>query len=120
MSKAATIRNINTRFASASALRGGYLKAQFAHTLERAMFRRIVVTVGAIAAFGISLVTTAAADPYRWCAVYSYDVEIRNCGFVTIEQCRAAISGVGGYCEANPFYTGPDEKPAKPARKRPR
>jgi hypothetical protein len=82
------------------------------------MFRRIVVTIGVVAAFGITLGTSASADPYRWCAVYTYDVEIRNCGFVTIAQCRAAVSGVGGYCEPNPFYTGPDEWPAKPERKR--
>jgi len=74
---------------------------------------------GAFAAFGMWLGTTTAAAPYRWRAVYSYYVEIRNCGFVTIDQCRAAVSGVGGYCEPIPFYTGPDEMPAKPARKRP-
>ena len=82
------------------------------------MFRRFVIAIGIVAAFGISVAATVAADPYKWCAIYSFDVEIRNCGFVTIEQCRAAISGVGGYCESNPYYTGPDEKPAKPTRKR--
>ena len=27
-----------------------------------------------------------------------------NCGFLTIEQCRATISGMGGFCEPNQFY----------------
>jgi hypothetical protein len=51
----------------------------------------------------------AHADPYRWCAQYggSEGDGGRNCGFVTIEQCRATISGIGGTCEPNPFYTGP-------------
>jgi uncharacterized protein DUF3551 len=48
-------------------------------------------------------------DPYRWCAQYggSDGDGGRNCGFITLEQCRAAISGVGGVCEPNQFYTGP-------------
>src|SRR5262245_2738268 len=44
------------------------------------------------------LVGIASADPYRWCAVDSVGGGT-NCGFVTIEQCRATISGVGGSCE---------------------
>ena len=48
-------------------------------------------------------------DPYRWCAHYSGEGGGgTNCYFMTIEQCRAAISGVGGYCGPNPFYTGPE------------
>jgi hypothetical protein len=27
-----------------------------------------------------------------------------NCGFRTIEQCRAALSGNGGFCVPNQFY----------------
>ena len=38
-----------------------------------------------------------AADPYKWCAVDGGGGT--NCGFVTIEQCRASISGMGGSCE---------------------
>ncbi len=41
----------------------------------------------------------------------------RNCGFDTYEQCRAAVSGVGGYCEPNLFYQGNPVPPA-PARRR--
>ena len=51
-------------------------------------------------------------DPYRWCAVYSGDAGgASNCGFLTIEQCRATVSGIGGYCEPNQFYN-----PGKPSR----
>src|SRR5690348_17456610 len=38
-----------------------------------------------------------AADPYKWCAVSSGGGT--NCGFVTVEQCRTSISGMGGFCE---------------------
>ena len=51
---------------------------------------------------------TAKADPYRWCAEYSGGGQGggRNCYFLTIEQCRAAVSGVGGSCNINTFYDG--------------
>lgn len=52
---------------------------------------------------------TAQADPYRWCAVYAGGETGSggsNCYFLTLEQCRAAISGMGGFCEPNQFYDG--------------
>ena len=65
-------------------------------------------------------VGTANADPYKWCALYSGGREGggTNCGFVTIEQCRATISGIGGTCTPNQLYTGPAERRAKHSRKR--
>lgn len=50
----------------------------------------------------------AKADPYRWCAEYAGGSAGggRNCYFVTLEQCRWAVSGVGGTCTPNPFYDG--------------
>ena len=53
----------------------------------------------------------AAADPYKWCAAYRNGSN--NCGFTTIEQCRASVSGVGGFCQPNQFYTGPDKTSAQ-------
>ena len=41
---------------------------------------------------------------YPWCGQYGTRGGARNCGFTTSEQCRAAISGMGGYCIENPFY----------------
>jgi len=49
----------------------------------------------------------AAADSAKWCAAYRNGST--NCGFITIEQCRASVSGVGGTCEPSQFYTGPDK-----------
>ncbi len=44
-------------------------------------------------------------DPYPWCAVYGGDAGgASNCGFLTIQQCRETISGMGGFCEPNQFY----------------
>ena len=65
-------------------------------------------------------VGTAKADLYKWCAFYSGGREGggTNCGFVTLEQCRATISGVGGSCGPNQLYTGPAERRVRHARKR--
>jgi len=55
-------------------------------------------------------------DPYPWCAVYGGDAGgACNCGFLTIEQCRATVSGIGGFCAPNQFY---NPRPAARARKR--
>jgi hypothetical protein len=39
-----------------------------------------------------------------------------NCGFLTLEQCRASVSGIGGFCVANQFYN--PQRSAKGNRKR--
>ena len=50
---------------------------------------------------------SAKADPYRWCAELLLNWGgASNCWFMTLEQCRATVSGVGGYCTPNPFYDG--------------
>jgi Protein of unknown function (DUF3551) len=61
----------------------------------------------------------ASADPYKWCAAYGGmgGGGGTNCGFLTLEQCRATVSGIGGSCEQNRFYTGPDDKPTRRARR---
>ncbi len=54
-----------------------------------------------------SFTSPAQADPYRWCAEYGAGHGGRNCGFVTLAQCRAAIAGDNrATCTPNPFYTG--------------
>jgi hypothetical protein len=81
----------------------------------------------AIAAFAFALAIATAvsdgearaqADPYRWCADYAYGGlgGAKNCYFLTLEQCRATVSGVGGNCTPNPFYTGPSDDRPRPAR----
>ena len=66
----------------------------------------------------ISVTPARAGIEYPWCAQYSGsdDGGHTNCGFVTIEQCRATISGIGGFCVPNQFYTGTDKTPAKRKR----
>jgi hypothetical protein len=56
-------------------------------------------------------------DPYPWCAVYGGGNSggASNCGFLTIDQCRATVSGIGGFCAPNQFY---NPKPATRVHRR--
>ena len=68
------------------------------------MMRLKLVLFAAVALAGIA--RPAAAIEYPWCAQYSGDDTGggRNCGFSTHDQCRATVSGFGGFCEPNLFY----------------
>lgn len=62
-----------------------------------------------------------AGIEYPWCAVYSEStVGATNCGFATLAQCRATISGVGGVCQPNPAYVGPAPRPQPKRHNQPR
>jgi hypothetical protein len=87
------------------------------NAMRKILFRLAVVT--GLAAPLFTVVGTASADPYKWCANYSggSDGAATNCGFVTIEQCRATISGIGGSCGLNQFYTGSNKEAASRKRR---
>jgi hypothetical protein len=70
--------------------------------------RSFVFAAAALAV--VAATQPASADPYRWCAEYGgfFGGGGTNCYFSTWQQCQAAISGVGGYCRKNLFYTGSD------------
>jgi hypothetical protein len=67
-------------------------------SLRSALAGAAFVTVGALGA-------TPASAEGAWCAQYggSSSGSATNCGFYTFEQCRAAISGVGGFCSHTPY-----------------
>jgi hypothetical protein len=81
--------------------------------------RKTALGIAVAAGFAASFfVGPASADPYKWCANYAGGRGGGgNCGFVTLEQCRLTLSGMGGLCNENPFYTGPD-RTVRPKRKR--
>ena len=62
----------------------------------------------------------AAAIENPWCANYSNGMGGggRNCGFSTIDQCMATVSGIGGFCEHNLFYSGWTAEQPHHSRKR--
>jgi hypothetical protein len=80
---------------------------------------RLALTAAFAGLLAIGVLTYAdgaKADPYRWCAEYGGGRGGgTNCYFVTLGQCRAAISGMGGFCRPNTFYTG-DDRPRRRTR----
>jgi hypothetical protein len=76
----------------------------------------------AVTATALASCSIAGAQEYPWCARYADDNGGTNCGFSTLEQCRAALSGNGGICDANLFYTPPSPpavaKTAQPPKKK--
>lgn len=62
---------------------------------------------------GLALITTlvlpvglpageAQAQEGAWCAYAGGRNSYENCGYYTLQQCREAVSGVGGACMPNP------------------
>ena len=66
-----------------------------------------IFTSTALAALTLVFATGNHADAAAWCA--HYQDSGTNCGFYTLQQCQAAISGVGGYCALN--LDGPPGQP---------
>jgi hypothetical protein len=66
--------------------------------------------IGATAAFGCALalglaptLSTDARAQGRWCAESGGRGAYQNCGYYTYQQCREAVSGVGGFCRPNSY-----------------
>jgi hypothetical protein len=64
------------------------------------------VLTGVVLLLTASGLSAAQADPYPWCAIYSVGDAAYNCYFLTFQQCQRTISGIGGICQPNLFYTG--------------
>ncbi len=47
------------------------------------------------------MVSDAGGASNRWCAYSPKRSE--NCGYATLDQCRAQVLGLGGFCRPNPF-----------------
>jgi hypothetical protein len=79
-----------------------------------------LIILAAAATLAMPATQAAQAREYPWCAYYGgSDNDATNCGFETREQCRAGISGVGGYCQTNPRYipSGRDGRHSNRTRK---
>jgi Protein of unknown function (DUF3551) len=50
----------------------------------------------------ITVLVTDANAASNACAVYSKR-GTENCGYATLDQCRAQVLGLGGWCRPNPF-----------------
>jgi len=62
------------------------------------MLTKATIVLSAATVLAAASVVPAAATQY--CA--SYTSGGKNCGFSSLPQCQAAVSGVGGFCSASP------------------
>ena len=60
----------------------------------------------------------APAFSYPWCAHYMMQNGARNCGFTTFAQCMQTVTGIGGFCAANPAYVPEKHLTTKSKRSR--
>jgi len=80
-----------------------------------------VIVAGAVLLLGGTLLVRAASPAQAffrnyneaWCAQMGDGIE--DCSYYTWQQCRAAASGTGNFCYANPRYV--PHEPRKPKRK---
>jgi hypothetical protein len=79
---------------------------------------RLLLFLLAICAEVVCIDTRAEAQNYPWCAQYG-SMGGMNCGFATLQQCQATVTGMGGFCEVNTQYQpGPGPDPSTGSRRR--
>ena len=61
------------------------------------------IGLGSVSLVMVTLLVTEAADAASnaWCATTPRRSE--TCGYATLDQCRAYVLGLGGFCRPNPF-----------------
>jgi hypothetical protein len=75
--------------------------------LRTAIFKIAVATAALGLYVALADAQASAGFPvYPWCGFYNMSGGATNCYFANRWQCEQAISGNGGYCYHNPFYTG--------------
>jgi len=73
---------------------------------------RFAFALAAIMTLGAFDAASPVSAQGAWCALYSGSHGgASNCGFYTLEQCRAAVSGVGGECSPSPYAYHPLQEP---------
>ena len=92
--------------------------AEIASYAGQELYRMRALFLILLAMLACSSAQAAPYDPYPWCAAYGGSWSgTSNCGFKTLQQCMATVSGIGGSCEPNQFYNpGRGGKRAKAAR----
>ena len=70
------------------------------------MMRVLFLTALAALAGGVVMAGPARADEFPYCSSPGVSVG-QDCSFNSLEQCLAAVRGMGTFCERNPRYTAP-------------
>ncbi|MBR0936723.1 DUF3551 domain-containing protein [Bradyrhizobium jicamae] len=78
------------------------------------------------ALLALSTVATAPASAQKYDSTspvcktnYRWGGEDTDCGYISLEQCRAVASGLPAMCFNNPYYAGPSiDRQRAPARRK--
>jgi Protein of unknown function (DUF3551) len=70
--------------------------------IRRRQMKSILFVLSLVAATTV-LSTSTQAQNYPWCADYG-SMGGTNCGFTTLAQCEATVTGMRGFCEVNTQY----------------
>ncbi|WGS17111.1 MULTISPECIES: DUF3551 domain-containing protein [unclassified Bradyrhizobium] len=82
-------------------------------SLTLALFVAAVVAGAPASAQKYDSTSPVCKTNYRWGG------EDTNCGYTSMEQCRAAASGLPAMCFNNPYYVGLSaDRPREPAKRR--
>ena len=78
--------------------------------------------LAAVVAFGAFASTPASAQKYDFTSPvcktnYRWGGEDTDCGYTSLEQCRATASGTGAMCFDNPYYAGASAARPRSARR---
>ena len=84
-------------------------------TLMEERFMR-AIPIAAIMIVAVFLLDNPACADGTWCAQYGTGFSGKNCGFYSFEQCRASVSGIGGFCQRNTFSANVNEPRRRSAR----
>ncbi|KWV57304.1 hypothetical protein AS156_38970 [Bradyrhizobium macuxiense] len=79
-----------------------------------------------LALLAVSVIATAPASAQKYDSTspvcktnYRWGGEDTDCGYTSLEQCRAAASGLPAMCFNNPYYAGPPlDRWRQPVRRR--
>lgn len=76
---------------------------------------KFLIAFAAFATLATFNIPSAKAEvAYPWCAYYGrFGTQATNCGFTSLRQCQATVSGIGGYCDRNPRYPARAKRPRR-------
>ena len=64
--------------------------------------KMMTASAAALCSFAAIAIATPAAQAGEYCITNTSGM--RGCGYSSLEQCKAAVSGLSGTCARDPFY----------------
>jgi hypothetical protein len=75
--------------------------------------KMITASAAALSTLAIVAMASPPAQAGEFCATNTSGM--RGCGYSTLEQCRASMSGIGAVCGRDPFFDNASTAPASTA-----